>query len=125
MRKIKFRAWDTENKRMMYSDAVKLDDFFDYVTEGDGSIREWVKLMQFIGLKDKNGIEIYEGDIIKIFNWGFKDKGEIGVVQVFWHDEDIGWRIQPMLIEDVYDLRRALGICEVIGNIYENPELIK
>lgn len=109
MREIKFRAWDTVDKQM-YSWAFMMQS-------GDGralSIREvlnktheeWLEVMQFTGLCDKNGKEIYEGDITKggyivrsIFGCWCLDKGET-----------------PFLYEckDV----------EVIGNIHENPELL-
>ena len=76
---------------------------------------------QYTGLTDKNGKKIFEGDILK----GCYDEDnpeEYTVVVVFW---DNGWRIQqdnriPDPLEE-YDGR----ICEVIGNIHDNPELLK
>lgn len=70
--------------------------------------QEKVVLMQFTGLKDKNGVEIYEGDIIKN---GF------GVEEVKYLDG-----MYPCFFD--YDIFIGEN-CEVIGNIYENPELLK
>lgn len=114
-REIKFRAWD---KKYMYYDLDYLQsrgsivlggmgDCFDLSSEID---LEHVKLMQSTGLKDKNGKEIYEGDIVKHeYNKGQSD--------VFF---DLG-RFQPFSYLGSY-----MGSeYEVIGNIYENPELLK
>lgn len=108
MREIKFRAWDKESKTMIY------DTFPNGLSSSDILARwnpEWI--MQYTGLKDKNGKEIYEGDILKqaggfIFKVGFKD-GK------FMLDNEVGkdWEIANM------------GWLFVIGTIYQNPELLK
>ena len=95
MREIKFRAWNGEE---MY--------YFDL---GEVSV-DWYKhkLMQYTGLKDKNGAEIYEGDLIK-----FEGLAVLEVKFIYEEDEGrFGWNF-------------GRTDCEVIGNIYENPELVK
>lgn len=80
MREIKFRIWDTENKEMLKVQeldfepifyggriAIRLDQYNDYFDTED------MILMQYTGLKDKNGKEIYDGDICKYFNKLDKD----------------------------------------------------
>ena len=57
MREIKFRAWDSHNKRWVYNLLYRID--------GLGELAESYRLMQYTGLNDKNGVAIYEGDIIK------------------------------------------------------------
>lgn len=109
MRPIKFRAWDKENKKMIYNpDFV----FPNYAMDENASV---FVLMQYTGLKDKNGKEIYEGDIVK-YSWLPKDhpQHETGVVVV----EDI--RNIPSILTKGWTFE-----IEVIGNIFENPELLK
>lgn len=119
MREIKFRAWDKSSSVMVYSgaDVSWLSD--KEVTVGDlVNSFEDESLMQYTGLKDKNGKEIYEGDIL--------DGHDDGLVKVVWRGA--GWECD---FED--DGNIGLDeMCiwfgnnsEVIGNIYENPELLK
>ena len=115
VREIKFRAWDKTFKKMC---AVAEIEFM----EGDKPfiIVNFLRLegkacdlMQYTGLKDKNGEEIYEGDVAK----GILD-GDTHVWEVSWAEdrETLGWSITPQDVEN--------GL-EVIGNIYENPDLLK
>jgi uncharacterized phage protein (TIGR01671 family) len=134
MREIKFRAWDTVINQMIYNvfprnshgDVVS----FDYDVNPHGTLI-FVKLMQFTGLHDKNGKEIYEGDILATSNDG-KDGCDIWDIKTFGYTKVI-WDIASSRfrgtkwtwgvgeIDSVYDLNYV----EVIGNIYENPELLK
>ncbi|MDH8771901.1 YopX family protein [Staphylococcus epidermidis] len=118
----KFRAWDKNNKYMEYTDKNLVVCFsdegasaVDHTTFGHScTCMEDIELMQSTGLKDKNGVEIYEGDIIR----GPYDTGIIGYEMV--------------TTEVKYDLLKGfqlgqfdLNITEVIGNIYENPDLLE
>ena len=83
--------------------------------------KDEIELMQFTGIKDKNSKEIYEGDILRSGN-------KEGVSFVVWGLD--GWRFNSWMPEsmDLYphvNITRGREIAEVIGNIYENPELIK
>jgi uncharacterized phage protein (TIGR01671 family) len=117
-REIKFRAWDRKNKAMFFSGEIVI-----YL---DGTIFEWqmqdleptknIEIMQFTGLKDKTGKDIYEGDVVKnkrgnVYSVIWKNCG-------FFFDE----KSETMLINHtiIYDWE-----VEVIGNIYENLELLK
>ena len=129
MREIKFRAWDKKGREMfrviMLSFPVGRNEII--VSGRGGSItldkrREGRYLMQYTGLHDKNGKEIYEGDIIKTF--GLLDN-ITGPVE--FSDYKLTWQIHPShWNEDVgfelFDIRVHL---EVIGNIYENPDLLE
>jgi uncharacterized phage protein (TIGR01671 family) len=108
-REIKFRAWDKKFHYM--SEEITL--------EGEVYFEEDNILMQFTGLKDKNGKEIYEGDIIKD-----KDKK---VYKVEWDYNYAGFAPfceQIFSAPDTYS-EWNLGEIEIIGNIYENKELLK
>ena len=116
MREIKFRAWDKEQKRMFDVYGINTDHIAeDSYDSSDNSIhpRKTCILMQYTGLKDRNGKEIYEGDIILFsLNTGEKVKDTI----VF---EMGGFRTDKRN----FPLTFYWSI-EVIGNIYENKELL-
>jgi len=107
MREIKFRAW--EGRRFTY---FSLHQLMEKVTVCLESVQ------QFTGLKDKNGVEIYSGDILRGL---YITKGRTDLVE---EDTCGGWL--PFSEQTNYDGRVYLEeyTCEVIGNIYENPELI-
>ena len=108
-RVIKFRAWDGIDHM---SNPFTLQD----VQNGVIQFASDSKVMQFTGLHDKHGKEIYEGDIVK----GQYGEKEIVELRKFYNYnseggcEGFGWATET-------DIEK----CEVIGNIYENPELLK
>lgn len=74
-------------------------------------------LMQYTGLKDKDGVEIYEGDIVKT------EHESIGVMK--WHDVSAQFNYDCNELLWSHPIYSMSGEKEVIGNIYQNPELIK
>ena len=123
MREIKFRAWNKGWKRgVVYFTLDKLHDGFVYCgIKSDVSINlKGTELMQYTGLHDKNGKEIYEGDIVKE-NDTYTAKIEFisGCFVYNFVDTPEDWSNEYI---PVYGGSRDT---EVIGNIYENPELLK
>ena len=138
MRDIKFRVWDTENKEML---KVQELDFEDTFYGGRLSIRadmyndyfdiEDMILMQYTGLKDKNGKEIYEGDIVLYQDWeqcyeGGGNDSFINKGIVEYNESNCCFNVTERATIDIEDvLYEGNEDLEVIGNIYDNPELLE
>ena len=126
----KFRAFDMNSKQMINS-TVSIDFEFEYITfEVEESInrktyfRE-VTFMQSTGIKDKNGVEIYEGDILKLHAIFLAPDDKIGYLE---YSPKYGYSIifegNRLYRQEYWASTNKLNY-EVIGNIYENPELIE
>lgn len=127
MREIKFRAWDAIAKQMapLSNKFINLGSgyVFENVRDGLEGTDELVYskrfiLMQYTGLKDKSGKEIYEGDIVK--DCDTSDS----VFAVKWDETKAGY-FMPVEFDEEYAYSISAVTLEVIGNIYQNPELIK
>jgi len=117
-RELKFRAWNTKEKWMdtefvihadghIYQDARRTYDTPNQEIESD---YDGLLIMQYTGLKDKNGKEIYEGDIVTDY--------EGLTSHVEWQDGS--WYL-PWISDFLYD---SYSEVKIIGNIHENPELL-
>ena len=120
MREIKFRAWDETagtGRMVEWSNLLKWRAEIIFIN----APRE-VTLMQYTGLKDKNGVELWENDLLEL------DKNRL--CQIVWHKESGRWdlkfvseqNITPKFTPCGIDNVRSRG--EVIGNIHENKELL-
>jgi len=134
IREHKYRAWDKTDKVMYYGieKGIDFDDgshydfknFLGYQEKED--YHEW-EVMQYAGLKDKNGKEIYEGDIIA--------EDTSYPLEVYWMGVAWGirWKDKRELQEEIISLEMGewnekenkFVYFEVIGDIYENPELLE
>jgi len=140
MREIKFRAWD--QKKKLFGEVTLLEWYIgeheqakNYGHKGRvslwntnnlddcGSWGRWIELVdleQFTGLKDKSGREIYEGDIVEFFE--DDNQGMLVIKQVYFDDE-----LLEFGLKESFQLFHAQfgNEFKVIGNIHENPELLK
>ena len=118
MREIKFRAWDAEEKNFICFDALD-----GILSKCDETYRQRCvcKFEQFTGLHDKNGKEIYEGDVVRIT--AFEDDGDIFIHRIYWDDVSASFKTYGRT--DGWDITVTPESTEVIGNIHENPELLE
>lgn len=126
MREIKFRAFDALHKRMFYN------DFGDGTAEVQSvgvntTIRNYIEdknwvIMQFTGLRTHDGKDIYEGDWCRA---EFRGKDGLQVIQGQIIMDDFMWCINcpKESGDDIYSINRPHRF-EIIGNVYENPELL-
>lgn len=120
-RPIKFRAWDD---RMVYSTFP--DKYGGGLTSAD-ILSRFENVMQFTGLHDKNGKEIYEADVVKLRDWKDKVGGDLEDIEaeVIWDINCWKTRTKKGWQTGLFDPSDKKFGCEVIGNLYENPELLK
>lgn len=139
---LRFRAWDTETKRFipchsgLWAEVLEMDGFHAPIFVRDE--REYPKtiVMQSTGLTDKNGKEVFEGDVVNLFdNGGYRTRNATVEWQHTVSDSD-DYDIKtpcfvahfppqlPYVKRDSYSPLLGCDGIEIIGNIYENPELL-
>ena len=149
MRQFKFRAWDKHLKEIVYKFCIGSvtnvdDDLWTCPTvwTGTGWVNnDMLEIMQYTGLKDINGKEIYEGDIVKILERDWPSRLDLfselshqqyldklsSLAQVVFSDGR--FRLNPITVNNYYceyaGNNERRDIFEVIGNIHENPELLE
>lgn len=128
MRELKFRAWDKSQKYMAYQGHPDLETLSSFMFHFGEDI-----IMQSTGLKDKNGVEIFESDLLidrypvdeEDLSLGYNES----FLPVVWCDKQLMWCVDASFAKDgsyLYSLVEYFDeFLEVKGNIYENPEILK
>lgn len=131
-REIKFRVWSEEDRE--YRTDCNLTGLFNSVTGTPATIYsdegDRFDIEQYTGLKDKNGKEIYEGDIVAQELIDDPFAGGYPTYVVCWDEEFLGWALKDTTGDDGNDTDLHFFIaerrkCEIVGNIHENPELLE
>ena len=129
-REIKFRFWDTTNNKFdtdigIYNDG-NLGDFSECFHNNSGKNGQYYVVQQYTGLKDKNSKEIYEGDIIHYYNDdSYTITDEVLVCKYSPNNAWFTFNENSDEEDNGYYWLEIRNLCEVIGNIFENPDLIK
>ena len=135
MRELKFRAWDKEDEAYLHITKNEEDGVVGispdgkktlYLEDGEVIVLEDIIIEQYTGLKDKNGKEIYEGDILRLTREAARDKSTL--YQVVWIEHIAGFDTKNLDKKrwDIGYLNETAAEKDylVIGNIHENKELL-
>lgn len=133
-REIKFRAWDRRERKMSRDfdlrSSIAVNQLYATLQGVPEAFKKPVKLenldwMEFTGLKDKNKREIYEGDIVRGDVTQEYDDGQTHFenVQIVWHEG--AWLAQGIGTSESWPAYDFGYLDNIIGNVYENPELLK
>lgn len=119
MREIKFRTFEKCSKKMIYGrDAMAVKTF----TPNYRWHSSEVEVMQYTGIKDESGVEIYEGDLLSV-EFVFSGQGKLGPFPVTFEYHQ--WLADELSFSELVSLsKEGKLLFEVVGNIYEDPELL-
>ena len=130
MRELKFRAWNRQDNEYITGNRIRVDGdgllYIDRITVKTAFVHHtrknpWFIVEQYTGLKDKNGTEIYEGDIIR---------APVYIGRIFYDEEYAYFKLKTSRSDHCFialmqQLEIEMDDLEVVGNIHENPELLE
>jgi uncharacterized phage protein (TIGR01671 family) len=134
MREIKFRGKRLDNGEWVYGDTCHHDGVVSYIGQhpDDGSMIIYDLIPEIVGeytgLKDKNGTEIYEGDIVRAYGKLYRVEFSLGTFNFYGIGKTkyvLDWRSVANNSEDYRAWDKVKANFEVIGNVFDNPELIQ
>ena len=126
MRAIEFRAYDARRKKMVYRTLFEMNWYYTDKNDENGCHlaygiaqrdRNTLEVMQYTGLKDRNGVKIFEGDIVKYLDWLPK------IITYGDPSNPVCGFVLSKTLGTLYE--NDSNDMEVIGNIYESPELLE
>lgn len=126
-RDIKFRGFDSVNKVMLPVESINFREGYISLNEGDNPVTdtlEMIELIRYTGVKDRNGKEIYEGDIVSFYNdEEYKLKSTNALVI---YDSGAFMLEHKKLGKEYLGEMDIENMCiKIVGNIYDNPELLE
>ena len=125
MRPLKFRAWDKESKKFVHGENLANPNSIPVINYGDSfELKSKFEITQWTGLTDRHGKEIWEGDILEL---GYKDFVQIIFDEGSFKGKKDEWISSLWDYKPIQMTPEQTGFwhrCEVIGNIYSNPELL-
>lgn len=127
---LKFRAWDKKNDLIkdvitIYLSENAVELHFQHGENPEYKQLHEVVLMQSTGIRDTNGTEIFEGDVVRVTDGDERtDFSDGGIGTICGLDDLYMWYIDGQVHNGLFDISRQYYI-EVIGNVHENPELME
>lgn len=136
MREIKFRAWDAERKILREVYNLHFNGYpiegvcgCDVLRTDNSNYEHWIlteeiKIMQWTGLKDKNGTDIYESDLVKAYDKIYQIEFNLGSFLFINKKYRLDWRFVCNNADDFRNHPDVMDQFEVISNIYQNSDLL-